>query len=82
MALQVVSLEQFSLGGAIAVVGHRLVDFEMIAPAGQFETLVAEFTCLAAHIFDREVGPLTGEERDRSRHGGFPRRSGSGIGWY
>jgi hypothetical protein len=40
--LQVVLFEQLALAGAVGVVGERLVDFEMVAPAGQFEPVVAE----------------------------------------
>ena len=66
--LQVVALEQIAFGGAIAVVGQGLVDFEMVAPAGQFQAAVAEITGLASHVFQRQIGPLAGEQRDRASH--------------
>ena len=46
--LQVVALQQVASAGAIAVVGQRLVDLEMVAPAGQLEAVVAELAGFAA----------------------------------
>src|ERR1700679_2153533 len=44
----------------------------MIAPPSQFETLVAEVGRLAGHVFQRQVGPLAGEQSDRTRHARAP----------
>ena len=57
--LQVVALQQVAAAGAIAVVGQRLVDFEMVAPAGQLQALIAELAGLAGQVFqaaDRPIG--------------------------
>ena len=59
MALQVVLFEQFAFLGAVVGVFERLVDFEMIAPAGQFEAVVAEILALCGPSrpgADRPIG--------------------------
>ena len=66
--LQVVALQQVAAVGAVAVVGQRLVDLEMVAPAGQLQPLIAELAGLAGHVLQRQIGPLAGEQRDRSSH--------------
>ena len=58
--------EQVALAAAVAVVG--LIDLEMIAPAGQLDAVVAELFGFAGHLLQRQIGPLTGEERDRTWH--------------
>ncbi len=60
--LQVVALEQIAAAGAIAVFGHRPADVEMIAPAGQFKSLIAKIAGLASHVFQRQIGPLAGKQ--------------------
>ena len=52
LALQVVFVQQRTLGIAIAIVGHRLVHLEMIPPTGQFDALISEFGGLSTHFFD------------------------------
>ena len=47
-------------------VGERLVDLEVVAPAGDLEPVVAPFGGQPAHLLERQVGPLAGEQRDRS----------------
>jgi hypothetical protein len=45
------------------------VHVEVIAPAGEFEAAIAKFAGLAGQVFQREIGPLTGKQGDRTRHG-------------
>ena len=66
--LQVVLFEQVAFAAAVGVVGDGLVDLEMVAPAGQFESVVAEVAGLFAQRFQRQIGPLTGKERDGASH--------------
>ena len=40
----------------------------MVAPTRQLQPLITEIARLAAHVFERQIGPLTGEECDRTRH--------------
>src|SRR5690606_10069279 len=65
--LQAVALEQLELALDVAglVPAPRV---EMVAPAGELETVVAPPGCEARHLLERQVGPLAGEERDRTRH--------------
>src|SRR5690606_23855063 len=55
---------------AIAVVGlgQRSTDIEMVAPACELEAVVPPFTCLRGQRGEWHVGPLAGEERNRSDH--------------
>jgi hypothetical protein len=70
-ALEIRLLEQFPLGDAIAVVGERLIHFEMVTPAGQLQALIAEAAGLASQVLEREVGPLTGNECNETCHVGL-----------
>ncbi len=60
--LHVVLLQQFAFTLAVAVVGQRLVDFEMITPAAEFQSVEAKFLAQACHFFQRKIGPLAGAE--------------------
>ena len=42
------------------------IDVEMIAPTGEFEPVVAHFIGQRGEFFEREIGPLAGEECDGS----------------
>lgn len=52
--------EVFGIGGGI--------DVEVVAPAGEFEAVVAHFFGERREFFEREIGPLAGEEGDGSGH--------------
>ena len=43
-------------------------DVEVVAPARDLETVVAPLAGKAGHLFERQVGPLAGEQGDRTRH--------------
>jgi hypothetical protein len=68
--------EQISLAGAVGIVGECLIDFEVVAPAGEFETVVTEVAGLFTEFFERKIGPLAGEQGDWSRHYCFPFKLG------
>ena len=68
VALQIVAIQQVALGTAVVRIGHRLVHFEVIAPARELDALVTEVAGLAAHIFQRQIGPLASEQRDGTGH--------------
>ncbi len=72
---QVVLFEQVAFAGAVGVVGQGLVDLEVVSPAGEFQAVVTKLGCLLAEGFERQVGPLAGEESDRSSHGRCLQRS-------
>src|SRR5690606_24632658 len=66
--LQPVALEQLEL--ALDVAGLvPAPGVEMIAPAGELEAVVPPAGGEARDLFERKIGPLAGEERDRTRHG-------------
>src|SRR3954454_3984138 len=67
-ALQPVALEELAAASSVARLGQRPINFEMIAPAREFQAIVAPGRTLRGNIVERQVGPLAGEERDRSRH--------------
>ncbi len=46
----------------------RANDIEMIAPAGEFEAVVAEVPRLLRDGFERQIGPLAGEQGYGTRH--------------
>ena len=66
--LQVVLLQDRPLLGAVVVLVEGLIDFEVIAPAGQLQSIVAETAAFAGQLGQGQVGPLAGEHRNRSRH--------------
>ena len=57
---------QVALPAAIGVVG--LLDLKVIAPTGELDAVVAELLGFAGHLLQRQIGPLTGEESDRTCH--------------
>ena len=69
-AVQVVALEQLLDAGAVVVLGKRTVDLEVVAPARELEAVEAPAARLLGEVLERQVGPLAGEEGDRSRHRG------------
>ena len=44
------------------------VDIEVVAPAGEFDAIVAHFFGEGREFFEGEVGPLAGEQRDWTWH--------------
>ncbi|MFT3787570.1 MAG: hypothetical protein QM770_15625 [Tepidisphaeraceae bacterium] len=65
---QAVVLEQFPLLLAVRLVLEGGVDVEVVAPAGEFQAVVAEGLGFLGERFERQVGPLAGEERDEACH--------------
>jgi hypothetical protein len=65
---QAVRLEDIPAALAVALVLGRLVHFEMIAPAGEFDAVIAEALGLLADIIESQVGPLPGEKCDWTSH--------------
>src|SRR5699024_8092993 len=52
----------------VRVVLGGLPRVEVVSPGGDFEAVVAPFPCQAGHLLEGQVGPLAGEESDRSCH--------------
>ncbi len=67
-ALEAVAVEDLPASVDVARVGERLVDVEVIAPAGELEAVEAPAPSLVGELLERQVGPLAGEERDRTCH--------------
>ena len=61
---EAVLLQQAADGLRVAGIGDRLVDLEVVAPAGKLEAVVAPPADLRRELRDRQIGPLAGEERD------------------
>ncbi len=74
--LQVVTREKVETRGRIAVVGKAALDFEVIAPAAQLESRVAEPGGACRERFKWHIGPWAAKEQDWSSHD-FPRSVGS-----
>ena len=66
--VEVVALEDLATRPAVGLVGERLVDLEVVAPAGELEAVEAPAAGLRGEILDRQVGPLAGEQRDGTGH--------------
>jgi hypothetical protein len=81
--LQIVLFEQFAFASAVGVIGQSLVDFKMVAPACQFQAIVAKIPRLLTKRFQRQVGPLTGKQSDWTSHENLPNgESKKGkVGW-
>ncbi|MDQ0597730.1 hypothetical protein QF037_002075 [Streptomyces canus] len=60
-ALQAVFLQELVARGEVRRVGEGLVDLEVVAPAGEFQSVVAEVAGQTADLFEGKVGPLAGE---------------------
>ena len=56
--------KQFPFFLHIGLAGGSGIDIEVIAPAGEFEAVVAHFIGKRREFFEREIGPLAGEQRD------------------
>src|SRR5438105_3529337 len=66
--VEVVALEDLLPRAAVRLVGERLVDLEVVAPARELEPVETPAAGLPGEILDRQVGPLAGEQRDGSGH--------------
>ena len=66
--LQAVLLQQVQLALDVGVVLGALPRVEVVAPAGDLEPVVAPLGGELGHLLEGQVGPLAGEQRDRSRH--------------
>ena len=64
--LHAVGIEEVALG--LAVGGVCLVDLTVVAPTGEFHTIVAKSLGLLDHGFTIEIGPLAGEKSDGTCH--------------
>ena len=53
---------------AVARLGERAVDLEVVAPAGELEAVEAPAAGLRRELLERQVGPLAGEQRDGTCH--------------
>jgi hypothetical protein len=62
-----VLLENVSASLEVAIVLDRFDDIEMITPAGDLEPVVAPAPGKPADLLEGEIGPLSGEQRNRSR---------------
>ena len=67
-AVLMVALEHLLDRADIARIGERLVDFEVVAPAGELEPVEAPAARFLGELFEGQVGPLAGEQRDGPRH--------------
>jgi hypothetical protein len=66
--LEPVLLEDVAAGAHVPVVAQRLVDLEVIAPAGELEAVETPRRRFSGDGLERKVGPLSGEECDWSWH--------------
>jgi hypothetical protein len=66
--LQVVPREKIELLLAVFVFAQGTLDFEVIAPAAQFQAVVAPVAQLLRELIERQIRPLPAEEEDRTRH--------------
>src|SRR5258708_2830691 len=48
---------------------NRLIDIEVVAPAGEFDAVVAHLFCERRQFFEGKVGPLASKEGDGACHG-------------
>jgi hypothetical protein len=67
MALHACGFQFRALGIAVGLIG--LFHFKVVAPAGEFDAVVAEGLGLLDHRVAGEIGPLAGEEGDGAWHG-------------
>ncbi len=65
-APQPVALEQRSPLPRVPGLGNRALDVEVIPPARELETVEPPLRACARELLYRQVGPLAGEQGDRS----------------
>ncbi len=76
-ALEAVVEEQLPLGLEIGRGGDGPVHVEVVAPAGELDSVVPHLLDQGGELRERQVGPLAGEERERTGHGqGAPMPAG------
>ena len=68
VALEVVLVQDVPAALDVGVALQRLVNLEVVAPAGELQGIEAPRAGFARHIFQSQVGPLAGEKTDWSRH--------------
>src|SRR5689334_17441643 len=66
--LQAVIFEDLPTPLAVVVILVGLVDVKMIAPAGEFDAVIAKALRFLADGLKRQIGPLTGEQSNCTRH--------------
>ena len=66
---QAVPLEDLAAPRHVVVLGQGAVHLEVVAPAGDLEPVVPPGGGQPAHLLEGQVGPLSGEQGDRSCHG-------------
>ena len=65
---EAVLVEPRADGLRVSRVRDRPIDLEVVAPAGELETVVAPCRDLRCELRERQIRPLAGEERDRTSH--------------
>ena len=58
------------MGLDVAGVGERPIDLEVVSPARELDAVETPAGGAGGEVGERQVGPLAGEEGDRSRHFG------------
>lgn len=61
--LQLMLFQKFAFTSAIGIIGQRFVDFKMVAPAGQFQTVIAKFACFLTQRFQWQIRPLARKQK-------------------
>src|SRR5688500_12606818 len=69
VAGKAVILQQRPFVVDVFLAADRSIDVEMIAPAGEFDAVVAHLLDERGERFEGKVGPLAGEQGDRTGHG-------------
>src|SRR5229473_7815116 len=75
-AVEAVALEDLPTSLDITWVGQGLVDFEVVAPAGELQPVESPGGRLARQRVESQIGPLAGEQSHRTSH---PRTSSSAV---
>ena len=66
--LQIVTRQQVELSLAVFVFAQGSLHLEVIAPAAEFEALIAPVVELLRQFFQRQMRPLAAKEQDRTAH--------------
>ena len=69
VAREAILAQQVPERGEVGIVGECLSDLEMVAPAGEFDAVVAHGGDFREQFGNRQIGPLAGEECDGAWHG-------------
>jgi hypothetical protein len=67
-AFQAIFVEDVPTAWDVSIVAEGFINFKVVAPAGDLDTIVTKGFGFGAQVVEGKVGPLAGEEGNRTGH--------------